>query len=122
MLSVMVLLQDTDHAQGPLMFIPKSQKDGIADFQYKEHFTGMEVDLVSSLNSDLKYTVKNERIREMVDQDGIISGIGQGGTCIFFHPNIYHGSNANISPYDSNTAIITYNSTSNLPADRKKKN
>ena len=122
MLSVMILLQDTDHAQGPLMFIPKSQKAGIADFQYKKNITGMEVDLINSLNSDLKYTIKNERIREMVDQDGIISGIGQAGTCIFFHPNIYHGSNTNISPYDRNTAIITYNSTSNLPADRKEKN
>lgn len=122
MLSVMILLQDTGHAQGPLMFIPKSQKTGIADFQYKAHFIGKEVDLVNSLNADLKYTIKNERIREMVDQDGIIPGIGQAGTCIFFHPNIYHGSNANISPYDRNTAIITYNSTSNTPPDRKEKN
>lgn len=122
MLSVMVLLQDTADPQGPLLFIPKSQKMGIADFQYKEHLAGKEVALENSLNADLKYTVNNELIRKMVDQEGMVPGIGKAGTCIFFHPNIYHGSNANISPYDRNTAIITYNSASNTPPERKGKN
>ena len=122
MLSVMVLLQDTDHAHGPLMFIPTSHKSGIADFQHKEHLTGKNVKLENSLNGDLKFTVKNELIKQMVDQNGMKPGIGNIGTVIFFHPNVYHGSNGNISPYDRNTAIITYNITSNLPEDRKDKN
>jgi len=75
-----------------------------------------------ALNGDLKFTIKNELIKKMVDQDGIQPGIGKIGTAIFFHPNVYHGSNANISPYDRNTAIMTYNVTSNLPEDRKEKN
>ena len=122
MLSVMVLLQDTDHAQGPLMFIPKSHTTGIADFQPKAHLTQGTIALENSLNGDLKFTIKNELIKKMVDQDGIEQGIGKIGTAIFFHPNVYHGSNANISPYDRNTAIMTYNATSNLPEDRKEKN
>ena len=122
MLSVMVLLQDTGHAHGPLMFIPRSHKTGIADFQYKEHLIGDNVALENSLNGDLKFTIKNELIKKMVDKDGIQPGIGKIGTAIFFHPNVYHGSNANISPYDRNTAIMTYNVTSNLPEDRKEKN
>ncbi len=122
MLSVMLLLQDTDHAQGPLMFIPKSHKTGIAEFQPKAHLTADTIDLENSLNGDLKFTVKNEIIKNMVDQASIQPGIGSIGTVIFFHPNVYHGSNANISPYDRNTAIITYNVTSNLPEDRKEKN
>jgi len=92
MLSVMVLLQDTDHAQGPLMFIPRSHTTGIADFQHKAHLTEGTIALENSLNGDLKFTIKN------------------------------HGSNANISPYDRNTAIMTYNVTSNVPEDRKEKN
>lgn len=122
MLSVMVLLQDTDHAQGPLMFIPRSHKTGIAEFQPKAHLTDDTIDLENSLNGDLKFTVKNELIKNMVDQAGIQSGIGSVGTAIFFHPNVYHGSNANMSPYDRNTAIMTYNVTSNVPEDRKEKN
>lgn len=122
MLSVMVLMQDTDHAQGPLMFIPKSHKNGIAAFQDKSHLTSENIKLENSLNGDLKFTVKNELIKKMVDRDGIEPGIGNIGTAIFFHPNLYHGSNANISPYDRNTAIMTYNVTSNLPEDRKEKN
>lgn len=122
MVSVMLLLQDTDHAQGPLMFIPKSHKAGIAEFQHKEHLTDDTIDLENSLNGDLKFTIKNELIKKMVDKDGIKAGTGSIGTVIFFHPNVYHGSNANISPYDRNTAIMTYNVTSNLPEDRKEKN
>lgn len=122
MLSIMVLMQDTDHAQGPLMFIPKSHTAGIAEFQPKKHLSGENVPLEYSLNGDLKFTVRNELIKQMVDQNGIEAGIGKIGTAIFFHPNVYHGSNGNISPYDRNTAIITYNVTSNLPEDRKEKN
>lgn len=119
MLSVMVLMQDTDHAQGPLMLIPKSHKKGIAAFQDKTHVTTENIKLENSLNGDLKFTVKNELIKLMVNKGGIKSGIGSVGTAIFFHPNLYHGSNAKISPYDRNTAIMTYNVTSNLPEDRK---
>ena len=61
MLSVMVLLQDTDHSQGPLMFIPRSQKTGIADFQHKEHLTGEDVNLENSLNGCLLYTSPSPR-------------------------------------------------------------
>jgi len=122
MLSVMVLFQDTDYTQGPLMFIPKSHKMGIADFQHKEHLTGENIKLENSLNGDLKFTIKGKLIKQMVDENGIKPGIGKIGTTIFFHPNVYHGSNGNISPYDRNTAIMTYNVTSNLPEDRKDKN
>lgn len=122
MLSVMVLLQDTDHPQGPLMFIPKSHKEGIANFAHKEHLEGNQIALENSLNGDLKFTINNDLIRNMVDQNGITPGIGKSGTAIFFHPNVYHGSNANISPYHRRTAIMTYNAISNLPEDRLDKN
>lgn len=122
MVSVMLLMQDTDYAQGPLMFIPKSHKIGIADFQHKAHLSGKNVPIENSLNGDLKFTIKKELIKKMVDKDGIKGGIGKIGTVLFFHPNVYHASNGNISPYDRNTAIITYNVTSNLPEDKKEKN
>lgn len=122
MISAMVLFQDTDHSKGPLMLIPESHKTGIVNFQQKAHLTKETIALENSLNGDLKFTVKNELIKKMVDKNGIKAGTGKVGTVIFFHPNIFHGSNANISPYDRNTAIITYNSTFNLPEDRKEKN
>lgn len=122
LLSAMVLFQDTEQVQGPLMFIPKSHKSGIATFQSKEHLTKGAIKLENSLNGDLKFTIKSELIKNMVDLSGIKPGIDKIGTTIFFHPNVYHGSNANISPYDRNTAIMTYNVTSNLPEDRKDKN
>lgn len=122
MLSVMILFQDTDYPLGPMMFIPESHTTGIADFQPKNHLTTETIELENSLNGDLKFTVNNELIKQMVDLKGIAAGTGKIGTAIFFHPNVYHGSNSNISPYDRNTAVITYNITSNLPEDRKEKN
>lgn len=122
MLSVMILLQDTNQAQGPLMFIPESHKNGVADFHPKEHLKGENIKLENSLNGDLKFTVKRDLIKKMVDKNGMKPGIGSIGTTIFFHPNVYHGSNSNISPYDRNTAILTYNATSNLPEDKKENN
>jgi ectoine hydroxylase len=37
MISAMILMQDTTTIQGPLLFIPKSHKDGIVDFEPKDH-------------------------------------------------------------------------------------
>lgn len=121
-LSAMLLLQDTDHSHGPLMFVPKSHKDGIVAFQPKNHLTEENIKLENSLNGDLKFTINKTLIKKLVDKNGIVSGTGKIGTVIFFHPNIFHASNANLSPIDRNTAIITYNSTSNLPENRKENN
>ncbi len=115
MISVMLLLDDVKSYQGPLLFIPKSHQHGIVDFNKKEHLLNQKENLLNSLNSDLKYTVRNDFILEEAKKNGIVSSEGKGGSIIFFHPNVFHGSNMNISPYNRNTAIITYNSIHNTP-------
>lgn len=124
MISAMILLQDTTTIQGPLTFIPKSHKNGIVDFEPKEHLMAISnsdasTDLKHSLTADLKYTIKKSVITELINNYGFFEASGSAGSCIFFHPNIFHASNSNISPYERNTAIITYNSVNNLPMDRE---
>lgn len=124
MTSVMILLQDTSTLQGPLIFIPKSHKDGIVDFEPKEHLMNIAgsnatLDLKYALSADLKYTIKRDVFTRLINEYGFFEFSGTVGTCIFFHPNIFHASNANISPYERNTAILTYNSVNNLPMDRE---
>lgn len=123
MISAMILLQDTTTIQGPLIFIPKSHKHGIVDFEPKEHLmaisnSGISTDLKNSLSADLKYTIKKNIISELINKYGFFEASGAAGSCIFFHPNLFHASNSNISPYERNTAILTYNNVNNSPMGR----
>ncbi len=54
-----------------------------------------------------------------MDKDGLVVFEGEVGTCVFFHPNLFHASSSNLSPYDRNTAIITYNDVNNKPDDNE---
>ncbi len=116
MISVMILLQDTDIFQGPLLVIPGSHKNGIVEMAFKEHLQGeKKITLQNSLNADLKFTIKKELIHSYFENEKPSVFQGKKGSCLFFHPNLFHASNANLSPYDRNTAIITYNSVKNVP-------
>ncbi|WP_298553750.1 phytanoyl-CoA dioxygenase family protein [uncultured Algibacter sp.] len=115
MISVMVLLDDVKSYQGPLLVIPKSHKAGIVDFQHKAHLENKKDNLLNSLNSDLKYTISNKLVKESALLSSIVSLEGKRGTVVFFHPNIFHASNTNVSPFTRSTAILTYNSINNVP-------
>jgi ectoine hydroxylase len=122
MLSVMIFLQDTDHHSGPLMVIPGTHRDGVAEFQPKEHYNqegnftyqGKE-DLLSSLSADLKFTVKKELLKSSIQANGIKSMTGKKGKVLVFHGNLYHGSGVNMNYEDRNMVILTYNSVLNTP-------
>jgi len=113
MISVMVLFDDVASYQGPLLMVPKSHKEGIASFNPKEHLKNNT--LLNSLTADLKYTVKNSLVAKSVKQNGIVPFEGKAGSVLFFHPNVYHASNMNVSPFERSTAIITYNQVLNAP-------
>ncbi len=103
MISAMILMQDTSSLQGPLVVIPKSHKNGILDFEPKEHLAlkteaNSDEDFKDSLSADLKYTGKKELVKQLIDENGFVEVVGKIGTCCFFHPNLFHASNANISP------------------------
>jgi len=114
MISAMIYLSDVKAYQGPLMIIPGSHKDDVVTFQDKAHLQG-SVDLINALGADLKYTVHQKHITDMATKKGIKTLEFDAGTCIFFHPNLFHASTGNLSPFQRDTAIITYNSVTNLP-------
>jgi ectoine hydroxylase len=120
MMSVMILFQDTRMEQGPLMVVPGSHKNGIADMEHKEHLHSKkndEIDLLNSLNTDLKYTIKSEIVKESTKKNEVVFFEGNAGTCIFFHPNLFHASQANFSPFERDTGIVTYNDINNIPKE-----
>ncbi len=115
MVSIMTYLDDTKSYQGPLMVIPGSHKFDIVDFQKKEALLNKEQPLINALGADLKYTVNEKYIKDLANRFGIDVLEGRAGTTILFHPNLFHASNGNISPFNRDTVILTYNSVNNLP-------
>lgn len=129
MISIMLYLQDTDASNGALLLIPKSHKVGIARFaekdpgqmaekhKFNEHHETKEY--LSSLNSNIKFTVDHDLIKKMSVENGIVTADGKKGTVLFFHGNVFHASNINLTPFDRDAVIITYNSVNNLPEGKK---
>jgi ectoine hydroxylase len=125
LVSIMIYLQNTDELNGALLLIPKTHKLGIGKFakkdkesldekiKYNDHHESK--DYISSVNSNIKFTVDHDLIKEMTLSNGIVSANGKKGTVLFFHCNIFHASNINLTPFDRNAIIITYNSVNNLP-------
>ncbi|MGO4770393.1 phytanoyl-CoA dioxygenase family protein [Flavobacterium sp. W22_SRS_FK3] len=119
MISAMIYLDDAKSFQGPLMVIPRSHKEGIAKFKKKD--TIDKNDILNSLNSNLKFTVDNNIVKAYADLNGIEVLELTAGSVVFFHPNMFHASTGNLSPYERDTVIVTYNSINNLPLSEKKR-
>ena len=120
MVSVLIYLQDTDSSNGALMLIPGSHKLGIVKFAKKEALLAAaeDNDYRSSLNADIKFTVDHDLIKELSIANGIITTAGSMGSVLFFHGNIFHASNSNLTPFDRDAILITYNSIDNVPQNK----
>jgi ectoine hydroxylase len=126
-INAMIYLDEMTEFNGPLYVIPGSHRDGmseeIADTDslesesewFKEYQNSQPY--MSSLTANLKYTLSDELIREWADKNGIVSAKGPVGSVLFFHGNLFHASPNNVSPWDRDTLIVTYNSTENTLRD-----
>jgi ectoine hydroxylase len=131
MISIMIYLQDTDSANGALLVIPKSHHLGIVKFEnknpssfddkikYNQHHKN--TGYLSSLNSNIKFTIDHHLLKELAHNNGIVTAAGKRGSVVFFHGNLFHASNINMTPFDRHAVIITYNSINNLPTNNYSK-
>lgn len=129
LVSVMIYLQDTDACNGALLIVPKSHHLGIVKFankqlaipegkaRYNNHHQTR--DHLSSLNANIKFTIDHSLLKEMAEQNDIVTLSGKKGTVLFFHANIFHASNINLTPFDRDAILITYNSIHNLPGNKE---
>lgn len=125
LVSVMLYLQDTDALNGALLVIPGSHKLGIVKFAEKnlgeiskkiEHNDFYKhKEYLSSLGADLKFTIDHSLLKEQAAKNGIVAASGKKGAVLFFHGNIFHASNNNLTPFDRDAVLITYNSINNIP-------
>jgi ectoine hydroxylase len=127
LVSVMIYLQDTDSSNGALLLIPKTHKLGIVKFAEKEVLSmalhsgdnngPLQEDYSSSLSSNIKFTVDHDLVKELATKNGIVTAAGKKGSVLFFHGNVFHASNNNLTPFDRNTVLLTYNSVNNPPGN-----
>lgn len=111
-ISVMIFVDDINEFNGPLYLIPGSHQYGVIEGN-KKNKSGWENDVSSSLS----YQVDTQLVDKLVQSGGIYSAKGKKGTLLWFHGNIVHASQSNLSPFRRRIAIFTYNATHNAPQD-----
>ncbi|MEO6487805.1 MAG: phytanoyl-CoA dioxygenase family protein [Thermoanaerobaculia bacterium] len=98
-----VFIQDCNPANGPLLVIPGSHTEDVAEVLAREaHVQGYEVQRMS-----------NELLASLADKRGILDLSGPAGSVAFIHPTLVHGSAANMTPWSRAILYLNYNAVSN---------
>lgn len=128
-LTAAVYLDEANEFNGPMLLLPGSHQSGMIDAPPLDEHTphGAEVKRdydgkpawISNLTARLKYSLDRDVVSGLVRKCGITSTKGPRGSLLLFDCNLVHASSANMSPFDRALALITYNSTTNAPAQSK---
>ncbi|MEH1977503.1 MAG: phytanoyl-CoA dioxygenase family protein [Nostoc sp.] len=121
--NAMCLLDDMNEFNGPLFVIPSSHKEEMIDItdhsprvtNTNSNSSGESNTWISSFSANLKYSISQELIADLVSKYGISFIKAAAGSVLFFDSNLVHASSNNISPFGRSTVIITYNSIENIP-------
>ena len=117
--NAIVFLSDVNEFNAPLLIIPGSHKEGVIDIPAPhEDETTQTATWISSLTAKLRYSVNKETVSRLVRDYGLEAIKGPAGSVLFFDSNLVHGSANNISPFDRNMVLITFNSVENIPITR----
>lgn len=115
-ISVSIFLDEVNHFNSPIYFIPGSHKQGVIDIEPQtEDDNKKHSDWQASFGANLKYCLSDKDVAQMVNKGGMVAPVGSKGSVLFFHGNIAHASTPNISPYHRRQIIITYSSVQNIP-------
>ncbi len=101
--NIAILLEDVIELNGPTVFIPRTHFHGITLHNDVENNNNKQ-----NLNGNLPYFISDEVAELSKEQHGLVYGMGQAGTLIAFHPNIYHKAINNLSNSNRLVIFITY--------------
>lgn len=104
MLSVLVMLDDTEHESGPLRIIPGSHKAGLIRSKYDTETTSYAL-----------HVVPDEEVDRLSKEGGMVECTGKAGTVMIFGSLLVHGSQQNVSKNDRRNLYFAYNVDDNLP-------
>lgn len=121
-INIVVFLDEVNEFNGPLILIPGSHKEELLD-DCNTAPNMLEPDITASAHQDLawmstvtaklKYSVDKQTLAAWVNKCGMYAPKGPKGSVLLFHADIIHGSAPNMSPFNRQLAIITYNSVEN---------
>ena len=106
-----VFCDEVNEFNGPLYLVTGSHARGMIDVASRADGEGW----AASFSADLKYTIPQSVVTEMIRDGEVVAPKGAAGTVLLFHPNMAHGSVPNISPFRRTLMIVTYNSVDNRP-------
>ncbi len=103
-LTVLIMLDDTDEANGPLRFVPGSHKEGLIRPEYDEATTSYAL-----------HVVPDPAVSRLALANGVFANVGPAGTVAIFSGNLVHGSTANRSAHGRRNAYFAFNRLDNAP-------
>ncbi len=101
-MNVAIFLDEVNEFNGPLMFIPGSQKLGVLEAGHDTATTSYPL-----------WTINDDVIRKLVGRGGIVAPKGPAGSMILFHGCLVHASTSNLSPWNRVSVYLSLCAVSN---------
>ena len=101
-MNIAVFLDEVMPINGPLMFIPKSHKQGVLEAGHDTPTTSYPL-----------WTLDKDTVTRLVAEGGIVAPTGKPGSVLMFHGNLVHASPPNITPYPRKIVYLTLCACSN---------
>ena len=95
-LNVALFLDPVTEFNGPLMFIPRSHREGTLEAGHDLTTTSYPL-----------WTLDHDTVRRLADEGGMVAPTGAAGTVLLFHCNLVHASPGNISPWNRTIVYIS---------------
>lgn len=95
-MNIAVFIDDVTAANGPLLFIPGSHKQGVVDAGHDLETTSYPL-----------WTLDREKVSELAQQGGCVAPTGDAGSVLLFSSLLVHASPANISPFDRTIVYLS---------------
>jgi ectoine hydroxylase len=101
-MNIALFLVEANEFNGPLMFIPKSHREG-------RLAAGHDV----TTTSYPLWTIDNPTITRLVERGGIVAPKGPPGSVLLFHGNLVHASGSNLTPWSRWIVYLSLNRCDN---------
>lgn len=101
-MNIALFLAEANEFNGPLMFIPKSHRQGTLKAGHDTTTTSYPL-----------WTIDNPTITRLVEQGGIVAPKGPAGSMLLFHGNLVHASGSNLTPWSRWILYLSLNRSDN---------
>ncbi len=95
-MNIAVFIDDVTAANGPLLFIPGSHRQGVVEAGHDLQTTSYPL-----------WTLDRDKVTELAQRGGCVAPTGPAGSMLVFSSLLVHASPANISPFDRTIVYLS---------------